>query len=177
MSKRCTNCGTFLTETDRFCPSCGENAPQEVVSSGVNLEKPSDQTQFNQQAQPQQNQYTQPSPAPYTPSYSSQYNPFFPQEEEMSVGKWILTIIVTSLGIIGLVFLFVWGFGSGPRARQNYCKAVLILAAVGVVLYILLFVFLFAVMGMGISDLLESTDYDSIYSSYEMAKSFFSSLK
>lgn len=173
MSKRCTKCGTFLTETDRFCPSCGENAPMEVASSGVSLEKPSDQPQ--QQYTPpqynQQNQYGQPSPPPYTPSSAPQYNPYPAQEEEMTVGKWILTIIVTGLGLIGLVFLFVWGFGSGPKARQNYCKAVLILAGIGIALYIVLFIFIFAVMGASFSEIFENSDYDSIYSGYEMAKS------
>ena len=177
MSKRCTNCGTFLTETDRFCPSCGENAPQEVVSAGVSLEKPSDNSQqYTQPQYAQQNQYGQPAPPPYTPSSAPQYNPYPQQEEEMTVGKWILTLIVTSLGIIGLVFLFVWGFGSGPKARQNYCKAVLILGAIGVVLYILLMVFIFVVLGVGLSDIMNEYDYDSIYSGYEMAKSFFTTL-
>ncbi len=181
MSKRCTNCGTFLTETDRFCPSCGENAPQEVVTSGVSLEKPTDNQQqysqpYSQPGYNQQNPYGQSSPLPYAPSSAPQYSPYPVQEEEMTVGKWILTIIVTSLGIIGLVFLFIWGFGSGPKARQNYCKAVLILAAIGVALYILLFVVVFAVLGIGITEILESADYDSIYSGYEMAKSFFTTL-
>ncbi len=178
MSKRCTKCGTFLTETDRFCPSCGENAPMEVASSGVSLEKPSGSAQ--QYAQPQnnyQNQYSQPSPPPYAPSSAPQYNPYPQQEEEMTVGKWILTIIVTGLGIIGLVFLFVWGFGSGPKARQNYCKAVLILAGIGIVLYILLLVFIFAVLGASLSDILNEYDTDTIYSGYEMAKSLFGMLK
>ena len=40
--------------------------------------------------------------------FNSQQN-----EAPISVGDWVVTILVTALPIIGIVMLFVWGFGSG----------------------------------------------------------------
>ena len=43
--------------------------------------------------------------------FNSQQN-----EAPISVGDWVVTILVTALPIIGIVMLFVWGFG-GDRKR------------------------------------------------------------
>lgn len=178
MSKRCTNCGTFLTETDRFCPGCGENAPVEVEADQTVIGSAPQAPSQQQFAQPQYNynqpQYGQPQynnptpPPPYNPSAAPQYNPYQPVEEEMTVGKWIITYIVLGLPLVGFIFYFIWGFGSGPKARQTYCKACLILAAIGVALYILIFILL-AVLGITMFD-----DSSYYYSGYEMAKNVMS---
>ncbi|MBQ7834561.1 MAG: hypothetical protein IJ385_02145 [Ruminiclostridium sp.] len=168
MSKRCTKCGTFLTDTDRFCPGCGENAPAELENTG---------SAFDTAAQPQQantqSQYGQPAPPPYVPSSAPQYNPYPQQEEEMTTGKWLLTIFLTTgFGIISIILLFVWGFGSSaPQAKKNYCKAMLIYQAIAFVLsFILIFVYIFVIAAAVGGELgSEFSDYD-YYSSYEMAK-------
>ncbi|TAM94181.1 MAG: hypothetical protein EPN40_12035 [Rhodanobacteraceae bacterium] len=65
------------------------------------------------------------------------------ESSPVSLGDWILTLIVLAIPIVGLVMLFVWGFSSGTHpSKQNYCRAVLIFALIGFVL-----VFLFAIMG------------------------------
>ncbi len=163
MSRRCTKCGSFLTDSDRFCPGCGENAPVETSAASA----------FDSQQYNANNFAPPPSPAPYTPNSAPQYNPYQYQapQEEMTVGKWLLTIFVTSLGCIGLIFLFVWGFGDGPKARQNYCKAMLIFSAIAVALVILYYIFIIAVVGVTFSELANEFDYSSI----EMAASFMSS--
>ena len=153
MSRRCTKCGSFLTENDRFCPGCGENAPVEVDNAPVHTAAASQQ--YGNYAPPP----VQPAPAPYVPNNAPQYNPYQNQQEEMTVGKWLVTILVTSLGCIGFIFLFVWGFGDGPKARQNYCKAMLIFMGIGVALYILLYVFIFAIMGLSMSEIVNEYDY------------------
>lgn len=73
----------------------------------------------------------------------------------VSLGDWIITLIVIAIPIVGLVMLFVWGFSSGTHpSKQNYCRAALVLAAVVFVLW-LLFIFtiggtlLHAARGMG----------------------------
>ncbi|MBO5265682.1 MAG: hypothetical protein J6B08_00120 [Ruminiclostridium sp.] len=156
MSKRCTSCGSNLTEMDRFCPNCGANSPQELNNSPVYSSAP----QYNSY---QSNQQYNSAPPPYTPSSAPQYNPYPNQYEEMTVGKWVLTLFVTSLGIIGLVMLFVWGFGEGPKARQNYCKAVLIMAGVVIALYILFFVVIFAILGIGMSEFISEIQNMSVF--------------
>ncbi len=163
MSKRCTKCGSFLTDNDRFCPGCGENAPQEVEST----------TAYNAAPQQQYGNYNPPpvAPSPYTPNSAPQYNPYQAPQEEMSIGKWLLTIFLTSLGCIGLIFLFIWGFGDGPKARQNYCKAMLIWMAIGIALLVIYYVFVIAILGLSFSEIMD----EYAYSSYEMAANFMSS--
>lgn len=162
MSRRCTKCGSFLTDTDRFCPGCGENAPEEIAGTPTYTEPP--QQQYGSYAPP-------PAPNPYAPNSAPQYNPYQVPQEEMTVGKWLLTIFVTSIGCIGLIFLFVWGFGDGPKARQNYCKAMLIFSAISVALVLIYYIFIIAVLGVSFSDYMNEFDY----SSYEMAANFMSS--
>ena len=163
MSRRCTKCGSFLGDNDRFCPGCGENAPQELASMPESTVPP--QQQYSSYAPPP------PAPNPYTPNGAPQYNPYQQPEEEMTVGKWLLTVFVTSIGCIGLIFLFVWGFGEGPKARQNYCKAMLIWQAIAIALVIIYYVFIFAVLGISLSEFANEFDY----SSYETAASIVSS--
>ncbi|WHZ20791.1 MAG: hypothetical protein OJF55_002940 [Rhodanobacteraceae bacterium] len=56
----------------------------------------------------------------------------------VSLGDWILTLIILAIPIVGLVMLFVWVFSSGTHpSKQNYCRAVLIFALIAFVLAIL----------------------------------------
>ncbi|HLI17242.1 MAG TPA: hypothetical protein VKV22_03100 [Rhodanobacteraceae bacterium] len=65
------------------------------------------------------------------------------ESSPVSLGDWILTLIVLAIPIVGLVMLFVWGFSSGTHpSKQNFCRASLILYAIMFAL-----VFVFAVMG------------------------------
>jgi len=67
----------------------------------------------------------------------------------MSVKDWVITLLVTALPIIGLVMLFVWGFGSGTNQNKaNFSKAVLVWYTISIVLSILfMMVFGAALMG------------------------------
>ena len=70
----------------------------------------------------------------------------------MSVKDWVITILVVSLPFIGLIMLFVWGFGSGTNANKaNFAKASLIWGAIWIGLCIIFFmVFSAAILsGMG----------------------------
>lgn len=65
------------------------------------------------------------------------------ESSPVSLGDWIITLIVLAIPIVGIVMLFVWGFSSGTHpSKQNYCRAVLIFALAMFVLF-----FLIAVMG------------------------------
>jgi hypothetical protein len=57
----------------------------------------------------------------------------------MTVGDWMLTILVLAIPLVNLVMYLVWAFGSsGNVNRRTYCQAVLawfaILLGVGLVL-------------------------------------------
>ena len=67
-------------------------------------------------------------------------------QKPMSVGDWLITVIILALPLIGLIMLFVWGFGSsGNINRRNYCRATLVFALIIVALSL---VFLFVFGGM-----------------------------
>ena len=62
----------------------------------------------------------------------------------MSLGDWIITMIVLSIPIVGFIMLFVWGFSSSANPNKaNFCKAALIFYLIGLVLF-----FLFGGMAM-----------------------------
>lgn len=56
----------------------------------------------------------------------------------VSLGDWILTLIVLAIPIVGLVMMFVWGFSSGTHpSKRNYCRALLIFLLIAIILWIL----------------------------------------
>jgi phosphoglycerol transferase MdoB-like AlkP superfamily enzyme len=66
-------------------------------------------------------------------------------QKPLSVGEWLITLIVLALPLIGIIMLFVWGFSSGNVNRRNYCRATLVFALIIVALSL---VFLFVFGGM-----------------------------
>ena len=56
----------------------------------------------------------------------------------MSLGDWIITMIVLAIPIVGFIMLFVWGFSSSANPnKSNFCKAALIFYLIGIVLFFL----------------------------------------
>lgn len=65
----------------------------------------------------------------------------------VSVGEWVVTIILLAIPVINLILLFVWGFSdSTPLSKKNYARASLILTAVALVLSILFGASLFSIL-------------------------------
>lgn len=90
---------------------------------------------------PQDNTYTTQYEQPYQqPTYS--YEQPAPQqllEEPMSLGDWMLTLLIMMVPCVNIVMMFVWAFGSGTkRSKANYFKASLIYFGIGLLLYIVL---------------------------------------
>lgn len=78
----------------------------------------------------QNNQYSQ-----YTRPQQSQMD-----MSPLSMGEWLLTILIGMVPCVGLVVYCVWAFGSsGNLNRRNYCRAYLIIQVISLVL-----VFIFA---------------------------------
>lgn len=58
-----------------------------------------------------------------------------PEEAPMTMTDWLITLIVAAIPCVNIIMLFVWGFGNGGNVnRRNYCRAQLIIMAVGMVL-------------------------------------------
>ena len=42
----------------------------------------------------------------------------------ISLGEWIITLIVLAIPLVNIIMLFVWGFSSGTNpSKGNFCKA------------------------------------------------------
>jgi preprotein translocase subunit SecF len=58
--------------------------------------------------------------------------------ETVSLGDWILTMILSSIPIVGLIMILVWAFGGGAKpSKKNYARALIIMAIIGIVLGII----------------------------------------
>ncbi|HET7221880.1 MAG TPA: hypothetical protein VFI81_01630 [Rhodanobacteraceae bacterium] len=65
------------------------------------------------------------------------------ESSPVSLGDWVLTLIILCIPLVNIVMLFVWGFSAGTHpSKQNFCRAQLIIFAALFVLW-LLFVFTF----------------------------------
>lgn len=75
------------------------------------------------------------------------------KRENLSIGDWLLTLIVTGIPLVGIIMLFVWAFSKGTHpSKSNWAKAALILIAIILVLYIVFF----AIFGAAIFGFMEN---------------------
>lgn len=66
---------------------------------------------------------------------------------KMTIGNWLVTYLVTSIPLIGIIMLFVWAFGDGTNStKQTWAKATLIWIAISLVLVIGFYVMLFGAL-------------------------------
>ena len=71
-----------------------------------------------------------------------------PQYAPISVGEWVITIIIIAIPIVGFIMLFVWGFGSNTQpSKANWAKATLIMIGISIVLSFLFLGSLLGIMG------------------------------
>jgi phosphoglycerol transferase MdoB-like AlkP superfamily enzyme len=56
----------------------------------------------------------------------------------ISLGEWIITLIVLAIPLIGLIMMLVWAFSSSTNpSKQNFCRASLLFAVIAIVLFLL----------------------------------------
>ena len=61
---------------------------------------------------------------------TSQYKP-------VSLGEWMVTILLCAIPLVNIVMLFVWGFSASTQpSKANWAKASLIWLAIVIVFYI-----------------------------------------
>ncbi|MEQ9618929.1 MAG: hypothetical protein RIG61_07115 [Deltaproteobacteria bacterium] len=60
----------------------------------------------------------------------------------MTVGDWLITMIVLGIPLVGLIMLLYWSLSStGNLNRRNYCLATLVVVAVILLLFVIFAVF------------------------------------
>jgi hypothetical protein len=71
-----------------------------------------------------------------TTNYQSSYAP--PVQAPITVGDWVVTLLIMFIPLVNLIMLFVWAFSGGTNlSKANWAKATLIWMLVGLVLGIL----------------------------------------
>ena len=54
--------------------------------------------------------------------------------ERLTVGQWVITLLILAIPILNIIMLFVWGFGGNKDERENFSKAALIWMLIGIIL-------------------------------------------
>lgn len=71
-------------------------------------------------------------------------------EEPMTMGEWLITMLIMLIPCANIIMMFVWAFSSTEKkSKSNYFKAYLIFAGIMLVIYVILFI----VMGVSIASL------------------------
>jgi uncharacterized membrane protein YdcZ (DUF606 family) len=62
-----------------------------------------------------------------------------------SVGDWMLTLLVTSIPLVGLIMLFILAFSQTENeSKRNWARAILLWSLIGVVVGVLFFFLFFS---------------------------------
>jgi len=70
------------------------------------------------------------------------------QNKPLTVGDWLITLIVLSIPLIGLIFLVYWALSSSSNInRKNFCIAYIVIALIITALVIAL-IFMGALAGL-----------------------------
>lgn len=77
-------------------------------------------------------------------------------EEPVSVGEWLVSMLLMLIPCVNIVLMFVWAFSSREkRSKSNYFKATLIFAAIILVIYIIFI----AIFGVAISSAIANANF------------------
>ena len=81
-----------------------------------------------------------------TPSQATYNNKPPEREPEMSVGDWIITLLITMIPCVGLIMLIVWAASNENKTKRNFARAYLIFIGIMLVLSIVLWLALAGAM-------------------------------
>ena len=60
------------------------------------------------------------------------------QSSTVSLGDWLITMLLSCIPLVGFIMLFVWAFSSStPPSKANWAKATLVFFLVAIVLSVL----------------------------------------
>lgn len=97
--------------------------------------------EFNQETQ--QSQQTNAYQAVQTPASGNGNSNL---EVPLSLGEWVITIILANIPCVNIIMLLVWSFSQGGNtSRKNYARAMLILV---IVCFVLSLIFSSALVAM-----------------------------
>jgi hypothetical protein len=88
---------------------------------------------------------TTPAPTQENQIPSTQPVLYSQDERVMTVTDWFLTVLVLALPLVNIIMAIVWAASSTTNLnKRNYCRAILIWAAIGLAFYAIIFAFAFS---------------------------------
>ncbi len=146
----CEKCGTNLPDGAGVCNACG--APVESAPPSYAVAEPTHANPV-----PVAPVYTAPAQptyaaAPAQATYAPQHQPsVYPGQlggtEPLSLGQYLVMLLVMCVPILNIIMLFVWGFGSSSNLnKKNLARAMLIVCAIAFVLSLISSIFFASAM-------------------------------
>lgn len=62
------------------------------------------------------------------------YDNNFDSKKPLSVGGWLITLIIVAIPILDIIMLCIWAFGGNKDERENFAKASLLIIIIGAIL-------------------------------------------
>lgn len=92
-----------------------------------------------QYAQPAQPQYQQQYQQPVQQQYQAQTYMPTRKPDPVSVGNWMLTMLLSAIPIVNIIMVLVWAFGSSTeQSKSNWAKATLIWVLIEIALVVVI---------------------------------------
>lgn len=160
MERFCDKCGSLINGDVKFCPVCGEHMQSAVdLGKPEQLAKPAQLVQSAQLVQPNYND--QPNSGYGAPQYARNITPNGVPTETMTMGQWLVTIIVsTCFGVVSLILNIVWGVSSAtPEPKRSFCRAMIVINIIAMVLSNLAVLIMFGIFGDEVINFLENFNF------------------
>ncbi|WKY43113.1 zinc ribbon domain-containing protein [Eubacteriaceae bacterium ES2] len=147
MAKYCPKCYAGVGDDDLICGNCGASLTENIQSNQITLESENplaepvmEESNFESTEKSEQNNSSY--KATYdTPPPSSKKDESSPV---LSLGDWMLTLLLLIIPIVNLVMLIIWSADSSTNpSKRHFAQAQLIFMGIGIVLSII-FSLLFA---------------------------------
>lgn len=136
----CTSCGAQIPEGAPHCPACCAPAQANGFAANSSPAGPTQAPPYPYAPTPAPAYYYPPAGQPVTPAYPAYGAPA--QTDTMTIlnylTPYLLGLIPLVGGLVSLVLMFVWAFGSsyGPN-RKNFARANLIIWLIGIVISVI----------------------------------------
>ena len=119
--KKCLKCG-FESQEGNFCPKCGNGF-----------------VEVSEQPATEQTSFEQPVAEPTVDMQQMPVMPAWEPEENVTVGEWMITLLLTAIPCVNLIMLLVWAFGGGAKkSKSNWAKATLIFMLISLAISLIL---------------------------------------
>lgn len=89
----------------------------------------------------------------YKPEYVSEREEFQYIQTPVSIGEWMITLLIMTLPLINVIMLFIWAFsGNSNISKANWAKATIIWGVIIIAVY-LFFILLLGGLFTGLSQM------------------------